>query len=139
MITREFDLPVDLLYQAHTDPDIIAQWMGTKVMYFDGQTNGCWRYETTNEKGQLMFAAQGVYHEVTPSHRIVRTFKMDHPDFDVQLEFLDFSSLSEETSLLRMQIIYRSVAHRENQLKLPFAYGINMAHDALQAVVEKLK
>lgn len=139
MITREFDLPADLLFRAHTDPDIIAQWMGTKVIWYEGQTNGKWRYETANDKGQIMFSAQGVYHEVTPSSRIVRTFKMDHPDFDVQLEFMDFSALTEDTSLLQMQILYRSVAHRDTQLKLPFAYGLNMAHESLQHIVEKLK
>jgi len=38
-----------------------------------------------------------------------------------------------------MQIIYQSVGHREQQLKMPFAYGINMAHNQLQEIVNKLK
>lgn len=31
-ITRTFDLPVDLLFKAHEDPEIVAQWMSTKVV-----------------------------------------------------------------------------------------------------------
>jgi hypothetical protein len=64
---------------------------------------------------------------------------MDGAGFDAQLEFIDFEQLSPGTSKLTMHIIYRSPAHREQQLKLPFAYGINMAHDQLQNIVNKLK
>jgi hypothetical protein len=64
---------------------------------------------------------------------------MDNAGFDAQLEFLDFEELTPRTSKLTMQIIYRSPSHREQQLKLPFSYGINMAHDRLQEIVSKLK
>ncbi len=39
-ITREFDLPVDLLFRAHTDPEIVAQWMGTTVLKLEARKHG---------------------------------------------------------------------------------------------------
>jgi hypothetical protein len=38
-----------------------------------------------------------------------------------------------------MHIVYKSVADRDNMMKLPFAQGINMAHNRLQDVVNKLQ
>jgi hypothetical protein len=57
----------------------------------------------------------------------------------VQLEYLTFEQLTEETSKLTMQIVYKSVADRNNMLKLPFAQGIDMAHNRLQEIAGKLK
>ena len=64
---------------------------------------------------------------------------MENTPFPVQLEFLDFEKLNEDTSKLTMQIVYRSAADRDQMLKLPFAQGINMAHNRLQDIVGKLK
>jgi len=86
-----------------------------------------------------VFSAGGAIHEVVLNQKIIRTFEMENAGFDVQLEFLDFEALTGDTSRLTMHIIYRSPAHREQQLKLPFSYGINMAHDRLQEVVTLLK
>jgi hypothetical protein len=83
--------------------------------------------------------ANGVYHEFIPERKITRTFEMNNGLFDVQLEFLEFEKLTGDTSKLVMQIVYRSVELRDQMLKLPFEYGINMAHSRLQDVVSKLK
>jgi hypothetical protein len=52
---------------------------------------------------------------------------------------LEFETLTEESSRLRMHIVYKSVALRDQILQLPFAQGINMAHNRLQDIVNKLK
>jgi hypothetical protein len=57
----------------------------------------------------------------------------------VQLEFLDFEKITDDTSKLTMQIIYKSEKHRAEQLKLPFANGLNMAHNRLQEILTNLK
>ena len=46
----------------------------------------------------------------------------------IQLEFLEFESLTGDTSKLTMQIVYRSVEDRDNMMKLPFAQGVNGVH-----------
>lgn len=64
---------------------------------------------------------------------------MENTPFDVQLEFLEFEKLTEETSKLTMLIVYRSVSLRNQMLALPFAQGLNMAHNKLQDIANKLK
>ena len=138
-ITREFEIPVELLFQAHTDPEIISQWMGTKVLKLENKKYGSWHFETSDPQGNVMFQANGVFHEFIPNQRIIRTFHMINENFDVQLEFIDFESLSEDSSKLTMYIVYKSPAHREEQLKLPFREGINWAHNELEKVAKQLK
>jgi hypothetical protein len=64
---------------------------------------------------------------------------MEHTPFSVQLEFLEFVKLSDDTSKLTMHVVYRSVTQRDQILQLPFAQGIDMAHNRLQDIVNKLK
>ncbi len=103
------------------------------------QKNGSWHYETSDPQGNILFQAHGVFHEFIPNKKIVRTFQMMHENFDVQLEFLDFEALTEETSKLTMYFVYKSEGHRAEQLKLPFKQGLNWAHDALEKVAKQLK
>ncbi len=137
-ITRDFDLPLELLFKAYTDQELIEQWMGTKVLKLENKTHGSYQFETSHQ-GKIMFKANGTIHEFIPNKSIVRTFELEGMSIGVQLEFLEFIKLNEDSSQLRMQIIYRSNSHRELQLKMPFAYGINMAHNQLQEILNKLK
>jgi uncharacterized protein YndB with AHSA1/START domain len=139
VITREFDLPVELLFKAYEEPDIIEQWMGTKVLKLENKKHGGYRFETSDPQGNVVFRANGVIHDLVPGRKITRTFEMENAPFDVTLEFLAFEKITDDTSRLTMQVVYRSGALRDENLKLPFAYGINMAHDRLEEVVRKLK
>ncbi|MFN8356094.1 MAG: SRPBCC domain-containing protein [Spirosomataceae bacterium] len=133
IIRREFELPVALLFKAYTEPDIVEQWMGTKVLKLENRQYGGYLFETTDPKGyQHRFS--GVIHAFSPNEKITRTFEMENTPFEAQLEFLSFEALSEYTSKLKMHIVYRSVALRDQLLQLPFAQGINMAHNRLQAI-----
>jgi len=139
VITREFDLPVELLFKAYVEPEIVEQWMGTKVLKLESKKHGSWQFETSDPKGNVVFRANGVIHEFVPDQKIIRTFEMENTPFPVQLEFLEFEKITDDTSRLNMHIVYRSIADRDQMLKLPFAHGINMAHDRLQDIVNKLK
>ncbi|KLT70429.1 MULTISPECIES: SRPBCC domain-containing protein [Flavobacterium] len=138
LITREFDLPLELLFKAYIEPEIVAQWMGTKVIKLENRKHGSWQFETSDPKGNVVFQANGVIQEFLPDERITRTFEMENSPFPPQLEFLEFEKITDSTSRLTMQIIYKSVALRDQMLKLPFAQGINMAHNRLQDIVNQL-
>jgi uncharacterized protein YndB with AHSA1/START domain len=138
MITREFDLPLELLFKAYVEPEIVEQWMGTKVLKLENKKHGSYQFETTDPKGNK-HGFNGVIHEFIPNQKITRTFEMENTPFAVQLEFLEFEKLTDDTSKLNMHIIYRSVAYRDQILQMPFAQGINMAHNRLQDTVSKLK
>lgn len=139
VITREFDLPLELLFKAYVEPEIVEQWMGTKVLKLESKKHGSWQFETSDAQGNVVFRANGVIHEFVPNQKITRTFEMENTPFPIQLEFFDFEKLTDDTSKLSMHIIYRSVAFRDQILQMPFAQGINMAHNRLQDIVNKLK
>jgi uncharacterized protein YndB with AHSA1/START domain len=136
-ITREFDLPLELLFKAYEDAEIVAQWMGTKVLKLENKKHGSWEFETSHN-GKVVFSANGTILEFVPNEKITRTFKMENSPFPVQLEFFTFEKLNEDTSKLTMHIVFKSVSYRDQLLQLPFAQGINMAHNRLQQLAGQL-
>lgn len=137
-ITREFELPIDLLFKAYIEPEIVEQWMGTKVVKLENKKHGSYHFVTTDPKGNK-HSFNGTIHDFVPNQKITRTFEMENTPFAVQLEFLEFEKLTDDTSKLTMHVIYKSVALRDQLLQLPFAQGINMAHNRIQEIINKLK
>jgi uncharacterized protein YndB with AHSA1/START domain len=137
-ITREFDLPLELLFKAYVAPGLVEQWMGTKVLKLENKKHGSYQFETTDPRGNK-YRFNGAIHEFSPDHKITRTFEMENTPFGVQLESLEFEKLTGDTSKLNMHVIYQSVAQRDQILKMGMAPGINMAHNRLQEIVGKLK
>lgn len=136
VITRAFDLPLELLFRAYTEPEIVEQWMGTKVLKLESKKHGSYQFETTDPKGNK-HGFSGVIHEFMPNQKITRTFEMENTPFPIQLEFLTFEKQTDITSKLTMHIVYKTVEDRDKMLKLPFAWGINMAHNRLEEVMNK--
>lgn len=139
VVTRDFDLPVSLLFKAYIEPGIVEQWMGTKVLKLENKKHGGYQFETSDAKGNVVLQINGAIHEYIPNQKITRTFEMENSPFAVQLEFLEFEALTENSSKLTMQIVYKSNALRDQMMQLPFKQGINMAHNRLQEIVNKLK
>ena len=139
IITRDFDLPLSLLFKAYAEPELVAQWMGTKVLKLESKPHGSYQIETSNAQGIVVMRANGVIHTFLPNQKIIRTFEMEQTPFGVQLETYEFEAVTEGTSKLRMQVVYQSVAARDQGLKMPFAQGINWAHNRLEEIISKLK
>ena len=139
VITREFELPVGLLFRAYAEAELIEQWMGTKVIKLESHKHGSYQFETSNPQGVVVFKANGVIHEFSPGKKISRTFEMEGTPYGVQLEVYMFEPLTDDTSKLTMHTIYESNEQRDQVLKLPFAQGLNWAHSRLQDVLTKLK
>src|SRR5665647_704494 len=89
VITREFDLPLELLFKAYVEPEIIEQWMGTKVVKLESKKHGSYQFETTDPRGNK-HGFNGVIHELTPGRKIARTFEMENTPYGVQLEIYEF-------------------------------------------------
>ncbi len=143
-ITREFDLPVELLFRAHAEPQLIEQWMSNpyataKALKFEGKKHGSYQLESTDANGKVVFRSNGVIHAFITNKKIIRTFELENAPFGVQLEVYEFEKLTDSTSKLSMHVIYESIALRDQLLKMPFAQGINMAHNQLEDLLSKLK
>src|ERR1044071_2021010 len=81
LITREFDLPVELLFQAYVEAEIVEQWMETKVLKLENKKHGGWQFEKKDQQGNVVFRANGVIHDITPNQQIIRTFEMENTPF----------------------------------------------------------
>jgi len=138
VITREFDLPLELLFKAYEEPELFEQWMGTKVLKMENKKHGSYAFETSYN-GNVVFRANGTIHEFVPNQKITRTFEMENTPFPIQLEYLEFEKLSDDKSKLTMHIVFKSLEFRNQLLQMPFAQGINMAHNKLQEIVNELK
>ena len=113
--------------------------MGTKVLLLESKKQGAYRFQTTDANGNILLQSIGVIHDLVLNQKITRTFEMENTPFPVQLEYLEFEKLTEQTSKLNMQVVCKSVSDRDALLKLPFAFGINLAHNKLQETLNKLK
>ena len=138
IITRDFELPVELLFKEYEEPALFEQWMETKVLKMENKKHGCFAFETSRN-GNVVFRANGTIHEFIPNQRITRTFEMENTPFPVQMEYLEFEKLTDETSRLTMHIIFKSIEFRNQLMQMPFAQGINMAYNKLQGVINNLK
>jgi len=138
-ITREFELPVELLFKAYTEAELLEQWMGTKVLKLESKKHGSYQLETSDAKGNVVFRGNGVIHEFIPDKKITRTFEMENAAFGVQLEIYEFEKLTNDTCQLTMHVVYESIAQRDQLLKLPFAQGINFAHNRIEEILGKIK
>src|SRR5215216_1780346 len=83
MITREFELPLELLFKAYVEADIVEQWMGTKVLKLENKKHGSYQFETTDPKGNKHLFS-GTIHTFVPNEKITRTFEMENTPFPVQ-------------------------------------------------------
>lgn len=137
-IHREFDLPVHLLFLAYTDKDILSEWMGTEVKELGKEPFSAYHFETTDPRGNKHHF-RGCIHQITTNESITRTFEMVGTPFPPQIEYLHFYSLGDNKSKLEMQVVYKSVHTRDEHLKMPFAQGINWAHNRLEEYVKSIQ
>ena len=135
-ITRDFELPVDLVFMAYSDPELLAEWMGTRVVKLEMMPHGSYRFETSDPRGNK-HGFNGTIHQVEPNRSITRTFEMENTPYPVQIEYLTFEPVTDETSRLLIHIVYKTVADRDRMLKLPFAQGLNMAHNRIQEIFNR--
>lgn len=142
---RPFDLPVQLLFDAYTDPALLVQWMSHShtqmiVEKLENRAHGSWRFVHTDKAGNK-YCFNGVIHLFDAPQRIIRTFEMENTSggVNVQLEFLTFEALSESTSQLTVQTLYKSSGDRDTMIKYGMEKGANMAHNRLQEVLNSLK
>ena len=95
-ITREFDAPVEKVFRAHTDPDLLVQWLGPRnlemvIDHFDCSTGGSYRY--VHRQGDEEYGFRGTFHEVRPNELIVQTFTFEGMPDGVALEKMVFEDL----------------------------------------------
>ncbi len=139
-ITRDFDAPVEKVYRAHVDPDLVAQWMGPKsvevrIDTWDCRTGGSWRYVNSHEGEEYGF--HGCFHEVRPNEVIVQTFTWDGMPDGVALETLRFEDLGNGRTRLTSTSLVDSFEGRDGFLASGMDVGVDEGYEKLDAILAR--
>jgi uncharacterized protein YndB with AHSA1/START domain len=139
-ITREFDAPVDKLFRAHTDPDLLVQWLGprgheTRVEHFDCRTGGSWRYVATSDGNEYGF--HGCFHEVRPSELIVQTFTFEGEPDGVALEKLVFEDLGDGRTRLVATSLVDTFEGRDAFVASGMEQGVREGYERLDELMAR--
>jgi len=140
-MTRRFDAPRPMVFEAFTTPELMKRWMlgppGTTlpVCEIDFRVGGAYRSVWCDAQGGEMSAA-GVYREIDAPRRFVATERFDPPWYPgealITIDFVEQDGGTEVTTTMR----YESTAGRDGVLKTPMAVGITQSYDRLAAILE---
>jgi uncharacterized protein YndB with AHSA1/START domain len=138
-ITREFDAPVDKVFRAHTDPDLLMQWLGPRgiemrVDHFECRNGGSYRYIHTSDGQEYGF--HGCFHEVRPSEVIVQTFTFEGVPDAVALERLELEDLGDGRSRLVASSLVDSFESRDAMLASGMEVGIREGYERLDELLQ---
>jgi uncharacterized protein YndB with AHSA1/START domain len=124
--SREFEAPAARVFEAHTDPGLLAEWTGpvgttVTMRVFDARTGGCWSYIVKGLDREWPF--HGSFHEVTPPSRIVQTWEFDDEPGHPTLEVFTFVDLSEGRSRIDGLTVFLSIEDRDANMLGGFDSG----------------
>ena len=141
-LTRLFDAPRALVFDAMTKPEHIARWWGqlgagysVPVCEVDLRVGGKWRFVNRHPKGEVAF--HGEYREITPPDRLVYTELMEpYPDGS-----LVTTTFVEEAGKTRVTVVasYPSKAIRDMVLASGMERGAAVSYDRLEEVTHELQ
>lgn len=141
VITREFDATRDLLFRAHTDPELLVQWHGPRTLTLtvdrlEARDGGAWRYIHRDADGNE-YGFHGVFHGTPSPDGIVRTFEFEGVPGHVSLETLTFEEHGGRT-LLRANAVFQSVEDRDGMVQSGMEQGVNDGMERLDELVSRL-
>ena len=139
-ITREFDAPPEKVFRAHTDPDLLVQWLGPRdltmtIDHFDCRTGGSYRYVHTQDGEEYGF--RGCFHEVRPNELIVQTFTYEGMPDGVALEKLVLEDIGNGRTRLTATSLVDSFEGRDGFVASGMEVGINEGYDKLDDLLAR--
>ena len=139
---REFDAPVEAVFRAHKEPDLVKQWLGPAgydmdIDSYDFRTGGRFRFVQRNNEGEE-YAFNGVYHVVRDNEFAIQTFEFEgFPDV-VSIESLTFEDLGDGRSRVRGHATYPSMEARDGMVSSGMESGMSEGYERLDKVLTSL-
>ncbi|MEZ4552432.1 MAG: SRPBCC family protein [Dehalococcoidia bacterium] len=147
VITRQFDAPASLIFQAHTTPDLVKRWWGFEtsewlVCEIDLRVGGRWRYMTREAEG-FEVAFHGEFREIDPPGRLVYTevyegFEDGDPEAAAALNTITLEERDGVTTMTAVAV-YAEKAHRDMVIASGMEEGMQVSLDRLEAVAKGLR
>jgi uncharacterized protein YndB with AHSA1/START domain len=140
-VTREFDAPRDVLFRAHTDPDLIVQWLGPRrltmvVDRYDVRDGGSWRYIHRDADG-AEYGFHGVFHGTPSPDSMVQTFEFEGAPGHVSLDAITLEEHDGRT-LLRGHSVFQSVEARDAMIEAGMEGGLTEGYERLDELIARL-
>jgi uncharacterized protein YndB with AHSA1/START domain len=137
-IIREVDAPPDKVFRAHTDPDLVARWLGPRgyemrIDHYDCRTGGSYRYVHISDGNEFGF--HGSFHEVRPSEVIVQTFTFEGEPDSVALERLVLNDLGDGRTRLTGTSLVESFEARDAFVASGMEDGIRQSYERLDELL----
>jgi uncharacterized protein YndB with AHSA1/START domain len=139
-IMREFDASPELVFRAHTEPDLLLQWLGPRqytmrIDRYEVRDGGTWRYVHQDADG-TEYGFHGVFHGTPSVDGIVQTFEFEGAPGHVSLERLTFEPLDGgNRTRIRNLAVYQSVAARDAMIESGMEEGLTEGYDRLDALL----
>lgn len=139
-IVRDFDASPEKVFRAHTDPELLAQWLGprrhtTRVDHYDCRTGGSYRYLMASDGNEFGF--HGSFHEVRPSELIVQTFTFEGVPDGVALERIVFEDLGDGRTRLTTTSLVDSFQDRDAFVASGMEDGVREGYDRLDELLSR--
>ena len=142
-ITREFDAPRELVFRAHTDPQLYAQWLGPRgyemtLETFEPKSGGRYRYIHKDKDGNE-FGFHGVFHEMS-EELMIQTFEFEGlPESGhVMLDTMKLEALPAKRTRVTIHSVYQSVSDRDGMVQSGMERGVNEGYERLDELLEKM-
>ena len=138
-VEREFAAPRTRVWQAYTDPDLLAQWWGRgnklTIERMEVERGGHWRVVEHSPEGDNGF--EGRYREVSPQDRIVQTFEWDGMPGHVIVETAEFTDLGDGRTKVTTTSLFHTTEERDGMLGSGMEVGLNESYAALDALLAR--
>ena len=136
--TREFDFPVDAVFEAHRDPALVAQWLGPNNMkmevdHYEFRTGGSYKYAHSDATGTYGFT--GVFHTVRENEFAIQTFEFDgYPDV-VAMDYMRFEALEGNRCRLVGHSVYPTQEARDGMAASGMEEGMSQGYQRLETLL----
>jgi uncharacterized protein YndB with AHSA1/START domain len=142
VLMRSFDAPRELVFKAHTDPNLIPRWWGlrsntTVVETMDVRPGGTWRFIQCDAQGNE-FAFSGEYREVISPERLANTFEFEGTPGHFILDTLTFEEMPDGQTKLTATSLFETVGDRDGMLNCGMESGSNESWDRLAELLVSL-
>lgn len=140
-IEREFDAPIDLVFRAYKEPELIKQWLGPRqyemtIDRFDARAGGEYRY--LHSDGQSEHGFHGVFHAFEPDN-MVQTFEYEGAPGHVSLDTQVLEDLGKGRTRVKSRSIFMSVADRDAMVEAGMGSGVEDGFNRLDELLVKLQ
>ncbi|MEO8106843.1 MAG: SRPBCC family protein [Actinomycetes bacterium] len=139
-ITRVFDATPSQVFRAHTDADLVKQWLGPRdltmaIDHYDCRTGGSYRY--VHSRGDEEYGFFGCFHEVRPAELIVQTFCFEGFPDSVALERLTLDDLGGGQTRLMVTSLVDSFEGRDAFVASGMESGVREGYERLDELLAR--